>query len=115
VNYIAALSSSPIKDKAFSYIRINYYCKLARKYKVEQTDGAQGEISSRTAEEVVSEERCPLPRELENDLRVIGRVEGKNFCEINTQAIAYYLGRKKLRDDCKNNLVSGQDCRCSEF
>lgn len=45
---------------------------------------------NKTSQEAVAEERCPLPPDLQNDLRAIGRLQGKNLCEINKQAVQYF-------------------------
>ena len=62
-----------------------------------------------------TDERCSFPNQLSNDARAIARIDNKCFCQINQEALAYYVNRRKLRDDCRNNLISGPDCKCAEY
>jgi len=66
-------------------------------------------------EQTETDEKCSFPNQLSNDARAISRIDNKSFCEINQEALAYYINKRKLRDDCRNNLISGPDCKCSEY
>jgi len=82
---------------------------MAIKHRIEEvgvTDNEQTETR---------DEKCSFPNQLSNDARAISRIDNKSFCQINQEALAYYVNKRKLRDDCRNNLISGPDCKCSEF
>src|SRR5215469_8947301 len=68
-----------------------------------------------TTDQTFADDKCSFPNQLSNDARAIARIDGKSFCQINQEALAYYVNRRKLRDDCRNNLISGPDCKCAEY
>jgi sorbitol-specific phosphotransferase system component IIBC len=92
--------------KAFSYIVYLLYIMAVKHEEVGVTE--QTEATTQT------DEKCSFSNQLSNDARAIARIDNKSFCQINQEALAYYVNKRKIRDDCKNNLISGPDCKCAE-
>ena len=84
-----------------------------RKYRVEETGIERAEAEAQGAI-TKSDETCSFPKQLSNDVRAISRIDGKSFCQINEEALANYINKRKLRDGCKNNILSGPDCKCAD-
>ena len=63
----------------------------------------------------VSDKSCSIPASLTNDIIAIGRIDNKDFCKVNEEALAYYVSKRKLRDECQAGVLSSQDCRCAEY
>ena len=82
---------------------------MRRKYSVEERDIEPAEPKA------VSGESCSIPASLTNDIIAIGRIDNKDFCKVNEEALAYYVSKRKLRDECQAGVLSGQDCRCAEY
>lgn len=71
--------------------------------------------SRKTAEEAVAESACSLPKDLENDLRAIGRVSNKSHCQINEIAVVEYINRQKMKQDCREGILKELDCKCVDY
>ena len=41
--------------------------------------------------EATAHESCSFPNQMSNDARAIARIDNKSFCQINQEALAYYV------------------------
>lgn len=69
---------------------------------------------NKSSDEVTVNERCAIPRDIYNDIAVIASASKKTNCEVQIEAIKYYVDRAKLRQACRANQLPEADCKCSE-
>jgi hypothetical protein len=72
----------------------------------------------RTAEDSIRDERCPIPRNLYEDLSVISTQQKKTNCEVQEEMLRYAVDRFRNRAECQarrdNGSAIGEECKCSE-
>ncbi|MGA9154075.1 MAG: hypothetical protein WBZ36_26130 [Candidatus Nitrosopolaris sp.] len=69
----------------------------------------------RTAEDVVRDERCAIPTNIQQDLRVLAKVSNKTLCEMTELAISEFVGRQKAKSDCHEGILRNERlCKCLE-
>ena len=68
----------------------------------------------KTAEQTVKDSRCPLPPNVENDLRTIARQVGLTHCEQLEKFVVQGIEFKKLQAECAQAEAEGRvrDERC---
>lgn len=55
---------------------------------------------------------CTFDKETENKLRVAATLGNEIICDVNRKAIEEYLVREQMRKDCKEGILSEQECKC---
>jgi hypothetical protein len=64
-----------------------------------------------SAAEVKRDSRCPLPPNIENDLRAIGTQQGLDHCELLEKIAGEYVEHKKLESDCRSGNIADDRCK----
>jgi hypothetical protein len=68
---------------------------------------------NKTAEETVKDSRCPLPPNIENDLRAITKQAGLTHCEQLEKFVVQGIEFKKLENECAQLQANGiQNDKC---
>jgi hypothetical protein len=67
---------------------------------------------SKTADEATVGDRCPLSKNLDNDLRAISTQAGLSKCELLEKVAGEYIEHKKEESDCLTGTIAATDERC---
>jgi len=68
---------------------------------------------------MIKDDRCTIPRELFNDIAAIATASKKANCEVQVEAISYWLDCPKNRGEClalkERGMALPEGCKCSEY
>jgi len=69
----------------------------------------------KTADQAIRDDRCAIPIEVYQDVAVLASAAKKTNCEVQVDAIKYYIDKTKLRSACSSGeLRDPQACKCAE-
>lgn len=66
----------------------------------------------RTADEIIKDDRCVVPRELYNEIGIIASTNKMTNCEVQLSALNDFVERNKLASDCLSVKVQDDSCKC---
>jgi hypothetical protein len=85
-----------------------------RRKQGQEQESPQSSEDKTTAEEAIKDQRCAVPVEIYNDVAALASASKKTNCEVQVEAIKYYVNRQKFISDCKTGEATGEVCKYSD-